>query len=80
MGKVGDVLKAVTLGGQIYETGQALINPKEPKTASELERKAEKEAEKKRLARSSSKEKFGKTVFTSPTGVAGMPLKKKLGE
>jgi hypothetical protein len=73
---------ALLVGGALAAgAGTAVaLSAKDPKSAGELEGKAAKEAEKKRLARAQSKDKSGKTVFTSPTGVAGMPLKKKLGE
>ena len=68
MGKIGKIVSSVFGGGY------------EPKSEKELEKKAQKEAEKKRVKRASAKEKYGKTVYTSPIGVAGMALKQKLGQ
>jgi hypothetical protein len=51
----------------------------DPKTARQLKREAEKEAEKKRLARTSEKATKGKTIFSDPLVAGGMPLKENLG-
>jgi hypothetical protein len=83
---MGDVLKQV---GSSIVTGATLgfvnlMDEEEddaltPKTAAQLNREAEKEAEKKRLARTSEKSTKGKTMFSDPLVAGGMPLKDKLG-
>jgi hypothetical protein len=53
---------------------------KEPASEGELAKRANKKAERKRLAFSASKAEKGKTMFTTPSGGAGtQPLKTTLG-
>jgi len=69
------VLAALGIAGA---TASLLTKPDSPASATELEKRAAKEAEDKRLRRGKTREAGGKTIFTSPTGVGGM--KTKLGQ
>ena len=69
---------ATAAGATAGATASLLTKPDSPASATELEKRAAKEAEDKRLRRGKTREAGGKTIFTSPTGVGGM--KTKLGQ
>jgi hypothetical protein len=80
MGDVGDMfLKSIPFVGGFLGDDVEAEEAEDPKTARQLKREAEKEAEKKRLARTSEKATKGKTIFSDPLVAGGMPLKENLG-
>jgi hypothetical protein len=86
MGKVVKVVKRVALAtgtfgfSEVLRAGKKAFDPDMPHVASaeQLEDQARKKADKRRRLRSAAMREYGKTIFTSPRGVAG--LKTKVGQ
>jgi len=74
-GVLAGVALATTVGGTLYAESQK----EEPKSAEKLNKEAELDAERKRLATEKGKATKGKTMFSDPLVAGGAPLKQDLG-